>query len=129
PTALEKNAINIYLHNLIDFTYSVISFSETLASKISIGSSFRRTSLRLTNFSISKASLSSLSDSSQYRLCFVMSYLSLKNGLTPRNCRIHFTPSITASSSLDISSLPQCQVVNQNNLFVSPHDCSINFSS
>ena len=29
-----------------------------------------------------------------------------KNGRTPCTCRIHFPPSITASSSVDISSLP-----------------------
>jgi hypothetical protein len=38
--------------------------------------------------------------------------LLLKNGRTPRSCKIHFSPSMTASSSLLISSLPQCQVVN-----------------
>lgn len=41
-----------------------------------------------------------------------MSYFSLKNGLTPRTCKIHLPPSIVAISSCDINSLPQCQVVN-----------------
>ena len=44
--------------------------------------------------------------------CLVMSNLSLKNGLTPCTCKMHLPPSITASSSVDISSLPQCQVMN-----------------
>ena len=41
-----------------------------------------------------------------------MSYFSLKNGLTPRTCKIHLPPSIVAISSCDINSLPQSQVVN-----------------
>ena len=40
------------------------------------------------------------------------SYLSERNGRTPRNCKMHLPPSITASSSWLISSLPQCQVMN-----------------
>ena len=35
-----------------------------------------------------------------------MSYLSEKNGRTPRSCKIHFPPSITAISSSVISCLP-----------------------
>ena len=35
-----------------------------------------------------------------------------KTGRTPRSCKIHFPPSITAISSCVISSLPHCQVVN-----------------
>ena len=60
----------------------------------------------------SKAFFSSKSDSSLYRLCLVMSNLSLRNGRTPRSCRIHLLPSMTESSSRLISSLPQCQVMN-----------------
>lgn len=41
-----------------------------------------------------------------YRLCLVMSNLSLRNGRTPRSCRIHLLPSMTESSSRLISSLP-----------------------
>ena len=39
-------------------------------------------------------------------LCFVMSYLSEKNGRTPLSCKIHFPPSMTAISSSVISCLP-----------------------
>ena len=38
--------------------------------------------------------------------CLVMSYLSERNGRTPRNCKMHLPPSITASSSWLISSFP-----------------------
>ena len=44
--------------------------------------------------------------------CWVRSYLSDMNGLTPRSYRMHLLPSMTASSSRLISSLPQCQVMN-----------------
>lgn len=41
-----------------------------------------------------------------YTLCFVISYLLLRNGRTPRSCKIHLFPSITASSSRLINSFP-----------------------
>lgn len=59
---------------------------------------------------MSKAFLSSASAVYWKLGCLVMSYLSDKNGRTPRSWRIHFPPSITASSSWLISSLPHCQV-------------------
>ncbi len=65
-----------------------------------------------TYFSMSKAFLSSKSDRSRYCLCFVMSNLLEKNGLTPLSCMIHFPPSITEISSIDINSLTHCQVKN-----------------
>lgn len=44
----------------------------------------------------------------------VLRYIVLiaEKGRTPRNCKIHFPPSITAISSCVINSLPQCQVMN-----------------
>ncbi len=65
-----------------------------------------------TYFSMSKAFLSSKSDRSRYCLCLVMSNLLEKNGLTPLSCMIHFPPSITEISSIDINSLTHCQVKN-----------------
>ena len=38
--------------------------------------------------------------------CFVISYFLDRKGRTPRTCSRHFPPSITASSSMDIRSLP-----------------------
>lgn len=38
--------------------------------------------------------------------CLVMSYLSERKGRTPRSCKMHLPPSITASSSWLISSFP-----------------------
>ena len=64
--------------------------------------------------STSKVFFLSASERYLYRGCFVMSYFSLKNGLTPRTCKIHLPPSIVAISSCDINSLPQCQVMNSN---------------
>ena len=61
---------------------------------------------------MSKAFFGSASDRYLYFGCFVMSNLSEKNGRTPRSCKIHFPPSMTAISSCVISSLPHCQVVN-----------------
>ena len=34
-----------------------------------------------------------------HKACFVMSYLLLRKGLTPRSCKIHLAPSMTAISS------------------------------
>ena len=64
------------------------------------------------NFSMSNQFLLSASEVNPYFGCLVKSYLSEKNGLTPRICTIHFDPSMTASSSIVIKSLPQCQVTN-----------------
>ena len=41
----------------------------------------------------------------------MISYLSDRNGLTPRNCRIHLLPSITEISSFDIKSLKEIDEV------------------
>ncbi|GFI48175.1 hypothetical protein IMSAGC019_03502 [Lachnospiraceae bacterium] len=43
---------------------------------------------------------------------FVMSNLSEKYGRTPRTCKLHLPPSITAISTCVISTLPYCQVLN-----------------
>ena len=67
---------------------------------------------RLMCFSMSKAFFGSASERYLYFGCFVMSNLSEKNGRTPRTCKIHLPPSITAISSCVISSLPHCQVMN-----------------
>ena len=56
--------------------------------------------------STSKVFFLSASERYLYRGCFVMSYFSLKNGLTPRTCKIHLPPSIVAISSCDINSFP-----------------------
>ena len=82
------------------------------SSQLSKTSSGRTVNLRLRYFAISKAFF--LLESSRYLYCgcLVMSNLSLKNGLTPCTCKMHLPPSITANSSVDISSLPHCQVVN-----------------
>ena len=82
-----------------------ISSSQT--SNSSSGLTFRRCFKKRT---MSKVFLGSASDRYLYCGCFVMSNLSLKNGLTPCTCKIHLPPSMTASSSGVISSLPHCQV-------------------
>ena len=100
--------------------YSVFSIFSCHASITPASSTSSTVSLSLTlalhrfftYFSMSKAFLSSKSDRSRYCLCFVMSNLLEKNGLTPLSCMIHFPPSITEISSIDINSLPHCQVVN-----------------
>ena len=56
--------------------------------------------------STSKVFFLSASERYLYRGCLVMSYFSLKNGLTPRTCKIHLPPSIVAISSWLISSFP-----------------------
>ena len=78
----------------------------TVTSYISNSVSSDSTSRCARYFSTSNALFLLKSASSLYRLCFVMSYLLLKNGRTPRSCKIHFSPSMTASSSLLISSFP-----------------------
>lgn len=83
--------------------------STSYTSQTSLGLSF---SLADKNASISKAFLSSASAVYLKLGCLVMSYLSERKGRTPRSWRIHLPPSITASSSWLISSLPQSQVVN-----------------
>ena len=89
--------------------YYTPSVSTSYTSQTSSGLSF---SLADKNASISK--VFRLSASAVYLKlgCLVMSYLSERNGRTPRNCKMHLPPSITASSSWLISSLPQCQVMN-----------------
>ena len=89
--------------------YYTPSVSTSYTSQTSSGLSF---SLADKNASISK--VFRLSASAVYLKlgCLVMSYLSERNGRTPRNCKMHLPPSITASSSWLISSLPQCQVEN-----------------
>ncbi len=61
-------------------------------------------------FSMSKAFFGSASEKYLYFGCFVISNLSEKNGRTPRTCKMHLPPSMTAISSCVISSLPHCQV-------------------
>ena len=78
----------------------------TVTSYISNSVSSDITSRCARYFSTSNALFLLKSASSLYRLCFVMSYLLLKNGRTPRSCKIHFSQSMTASSSLLISSFP-----------------------
>jgi len=89
--------------------YYTPSVSTSYTSQTSSGLSF---SLADKNASISK--VFRLSASAVYLKlgCLVMSYLSERNGRTPRNCKMHLPPSITASSSWLISSLPHCQVMN-----------------
>src|SRR5699024_11732673 len=58
------------------------------------------------NASISKAFLGSASAVYRKLGCLVMSYLSERKGRTPRSCRMHLPPSITASSSRLMSSCP-----------------------
>lgn len=91
---------------LLFFYFSANSSSVRSTSKGSTRSDSFTTSRCLMYRSISKASRLSLSESCLYLLCFVMSYLSLKKGRTPRSCRMHLPPSMTASSSLLIRSLP-----------------------
>lgn len=82
------------------------------SSQLSKTSSGRTVNLRLRYFAISKAFF--LLESSRYLYCgcLVMSNLSLKNGLTPCTCKMHLPPSITANSSVDISSMQHCQVMS-----------------
>ena len=89
--------------------YYTPSVSTSYTSQTSSGLSF---SLADKNASISK--VFRLPASAVYLKlgCLVMSYLSERNGRTPRNCKMHLPPSITASSSWLISSLPHCQVMN-----------------
>ena len=61
-------------------------------------------------FSMSKAFFGSASEKYLYFGCFVISNLSEKNGRTPRTCKMHLPPSMTAISSCVISSLPHFQV-------------------
>ena len=86
---------------------SDVSTSYTLQTSLDF--SFRRVERKA---SMSKAFFSSASAVYLKLGCLVMSYLSDKNGRTPRSWRMHLPPSITASSSCDMSSLPQCQVMN-----------------
>ena len=81
--------------------YYTPSVSTSYTSQTSSGLSF---SLADKNASISK--VFRLSASAVYLKlgCLVMSYLSERNGRTPRNCKMHLPPSITASSSWLISS-------------------------
>ena len=83
--------------------------SSSHTSNLSSGFTFSR---RFTNFATSNVFYGSASDRYLYCGCFVMSNLSEKNGRTPCTCKIHLPPSITASSSGVISSLPHCQVVS-----------------
>ena len=83
--------------------------SASITSNSSFALSFSRWSR---NFSMSKRFFSSQSAVYWKLGCFVRSYLSDKNGLTPRSWRMHLPPSSTASSSTLASSLPQCQVMN-----------------
>lgn len=89
--------------------YYTPSVSTSYTSQTSSGLSF---SLADKNASISK--VFRLSASAVYLKlgCLVMSYLSERKGRTPRSCKMHLPPSITASSSWLISSLPHCQVMN-----------------
>ena len=101
-----------YQSSLSSASIADTSSCVTVTSYISNSVSFDITSRCARYFSTSNALFLLKSASSLYRLCFVMSYLLLKNGRTPRSCKIHFSPSMTASSSLLISSLPHCQVMN-----------------
>ena len=83
--------------------------STSYTSQTSLGLSF---SLADKNASISKAFLSSASAVYLKLGCLVMSYLSERKGRTPRSWRMHLFPSIVASSSWLISSLPHCQMIN-----------------
>ena len=94
---VKQNALE-FAKRKMSITYLVIDEEGQLAAIFAL----THKAVQLTNegFFLSK------SDSSLYRLCFVMSNLSLKNGLTPRSCRMHLLPSMTESSSRLISSLP-----------------------
>src|SRR5699024_10561505 len=87
-----------------------ISYSSKVSASDTTRFFFRRMDDKY--LSTSKVFFLSASERYLYRGCFVMSYFSLKNGLTPRTCKIHLPPSIVAISSCDINSLPQCQVMN-----------------
>ena len=77
--------------------------SASITSNSSFAFSFSRWSR---NFSMSKRFFSSQSAVYWKLGCFVRSYLSDRNGLTPRSWRMHLPPSSTASSSTLASSWP-----------------------
>ena len=110
--ALLKKSINHFSFRFVELLLSG-SRSDAFNSYISKGSSgFTMAGLRFMYRSTSKTFLLSASDRYLYLGCFVISNLSLKNGRTPRSCKIHLPPSMTAISSWVINSLPQCQVMN-----------------
>lgn len=77
--------------------------SASITSNSSFALSFSRWSR---NFSMSKRFFSSQSAVYWKLGCFVRSYLSDRNGLTPRSWRMHLPPSSTASSSTLANSWP-----------------------
>ena len=83
--------------------------SASITSNSSFARSFSRWSR---NFSMSKRFFSSQSAVYWKLGCFVRSYLSDRNGLTPRSWRMHLPPSSTASSSTLANSMQHCQVKN-----------------